>query len=149
MGTELTPLPKIRQCFYTTYALLPTTGLNEGDIGYATDTLRLYRWSGAAWQTITAPSYVSSGTYLGNSSVNRAIPHGLGVIPKLILCVLDSSLYIFLFITSINLTWQTTATMGYIGVTSPDITNFYVGNATNYNQSANLNAVNYYWVAIG
>ncbi len=50
--TETVPIPRIRRVIYDTYANLPTTGLFEGDLGYATDQLALYRWSGAAWQAI-------------------------------------------------------------------------------------------------
>ena len=59
MNTELTTIPQKRKVFYDTYANLPTTGLNIGDLGYATDRLVFYRWSGAAWQAITIHS--SSG----------------------------------------------------------------------------------------
>lgn len=46
--------------FSDTYANLPTTGVATEDMGYATDRKVLYRWSGAAWETLTI--YASSGT---------------------------------------------------------------------------------------
>ena len=57
---NLSTIPQIRQVYYDTYANLPTTNLRAGALGYATDRLMLYRWSGAAWQNITV--YSSAGT---------------------------------------------------------------------------------------
>lgn len=51
---EVTTIPKIRRVFKATYANLPTTGISAEDLGYATDQTILYRWSGAAWEAITA-----------------------------------------------------------------------------------------------
>jgi len=59
MGSEVDSIPRIRQVFYATYALLPITGVAIGDLGFATDRLVLYRWSGAAWVALTI--YCSSG----------------------------------------------------------------------------------------
>ena len=53
MGSEVTTIPQLRRVYYDTYANLPTVGVKTGDLGYATDLLVLYRWSGAAWQAIT------------------------------------------------------------------------------------------------
>lgn len=60
METELQTIPKIRAVYYDTYANLPVTNLIAGDLGFATDRIVLYRWSGAAWQPVTIHS--SSGT---------------------------------------------------------------------------------------
>ena len=53
---EVSTIPQTRQVYYTTYANLPTSGLKTGDLGYATDRLVFYRWSGAAWQAVTIHS---------------------------------------------------------------------------------------------
>jgi hypothetical protein len=52
--------------------------------------------------------------------------------------------------------WTAIIRSGYIGisgsaysVTAPDATNFYVGNASSYLNSANYSGRVYYWVAIG
>jgi len=46
-------IPFVRKVYYDTKANLDAlTGVSIGDIGYATDEDILYRWSGAAWQTI-------------------------------------------------------------------------------------------------
>lgn len=50
---EVTTIPKIIRVFYDTYANLPVTGVKTGELGYATDYKTLYRWSGAAWQTVS------------------------------------------------------------------------------------------------
>lgn len=55
MGTEISTIPKLRRVFYGTFALLPATAQEE-DLGYATDTQTLYRWSGTSWAAVTEPS---------------------------------------------------------------------------------------------
>lgn len=50
---EITTIPYTRKCFYDTYANLPIAGVKQGDLGFATDRLVLYRWSGAAWAYLT------------------------------------------------------------------------------------------------
>lgn len=152
---EVTTIPKVRRVFYDTYANLPTTGLAAEDLGYATDTARLYRWSGAAWQPITIAGATSSGYYTGNDGANRAIPHGLGVAPSIVIIASDTTatqIRCFWMIGAQGRIdcWKGSTTFGgdVLAVTVIDATNFYVGNATSYVDSANENAKNYYWVAI-
>ncbi len=59
-GTEVTTIPKQVRVFKATYANLPTTGIKAEDLGYATDRKVFYRWSGAAWESVTI--YSDSGT---------------------------------------------------------------------------------------
>jgi hypothetical protein len=149
VGTEITSIPKVRQVYYCAFADFPATA-NEGDLAYATDTLRLYRMTAGVWQPITAASATTSGSYAGNSSVNRAIAHGLGVIPKIVFIWddtdADRECEIFGAVAKI-ICFQNTPK--FLAVTAPDVTNFFVGNATAYGYSANLTGVTYYWVAIG
>lgn len=150
--TNVTVIPQKRQVFYTTYALLPTSGVNTGDLGYATDTLMLYRWSGAAWQPITPdPTTMvkgSTGTYTGDDTDNRAIPHGLGQTPKFvgILCgthnrwfaqIYDGYLYCM----------SSTPAIVFTPVNSMTPTNFYLrnGGANMANQAGET----YRWIALG
>jgi len=58
--SSVVTIPQIRNIYYTTYALLPTTNLRIGALGYATDLKTLYRWSGAAWQNITPEWYLTT-----------------------------------------------------------------------------------------
>lgn len=154
MGTEIKSIPKVRQVYYTTYAALPTTGVAIGDLGYATDTLRLYRWSGAAWQPITAVSSINSGSYTGDNSVNRAIPHGLGSIPCLVVIFNTQAVdtggdSLYHIVTGIGrIYYGGGGANSRLTVTAPDATNFYVGNATGYANTANENLITYSWVAI-
>ena len=53
MADDVITIPKLRKVISTTYALLPVTGLVDGDLGFATDKLVLYRWNGVAWKAIT------------------------------------------------------------------------------------------------
>ncbi len=86
-----------------------------------------------------------TGNYVGNSTANRAIPHNLGHTPTVV------------FITNSNYFGIMAAAIfnGYIisvgnrGVTAADATNFYVGTAGAFPDSANNNAETYKWVAIG
>nr|BEL00727.1 hypothetical protein DMOBY_05800 [Dehalococcoides mccartyi] len=59
MVDQVTVIPTVRQVYADAYASLPTTGLNTGDMGYATDRLVLYRWNGTAWSELTV--YSGSG----------------------------------------------------------------------------------------
>ncbi|KKM98164.1 hypothetical protein LCGC14_1160750 [marine sediment metagenome] len=99
----------------------------------------------------TGNARIASGTYPGNVTVNRAIAHGLGVIPKIVM-VHRSDLG-----TGFNRIVDQSAFISYVShlavikhaVTAMTDTNFYVGNATNYLQSANNTGQSYDWVAIG
>ena len=53
METGISVIPSTFQVIYTTYALFPAAA-DIGTLAYATDLGILYRWSGAAWQAITA-----------------------------------------------------------------------------------------------
>jgi hypothetical protein len=94
-------------------------------------------------------STVKTGSYTGDNTTNRAIPHGLETTPKII----------FIMGTHIDLGFLRIVTSeGYVrsiedasvhrlAVTTPDTTNFYVGNPSDYGHSAN-GEFTYYWVAI-
>lgn len=59
MSTEVKAIPNMLRVFSDTYANLPVVGVKIEDLGYATDRLALYRWSGAAWGALTR--YQGSG----------------------------------------------------------------------------------------
>jgi hypothetical protein len=86
-----------------------------------------------------------TGTYTGNDTVNRAIPHGLGRTP----C------RVFFAQIGQNLMWDLNATgqinlvgLATLAVTAFDATNFYVGNAAGYGNSANAAGNDYRWTAV-
>lgn len=89
---------------------------------------------------------IATGNYGGNNTVNRAIAHGLGVTPKVIIWQASQEVLVEVQPGTIA---EVIATEGAQTVTAPDATNFFVGNATNYFQSANANGTTYYWVALG
>lgn len=102
----------------------------------------------------TKSGAATSGGYTGDGSVNRAIPHGHASTPKFIAIVKTAAND-----NSGDMAWKICPPQARImycaggvgsslAVTTPDSTNFYVGNATNYTQSANENIVAYRWVAI-
>jgi len=104
-----------------------------------------------AYEAPTAAK-ISSGSYTGNSTTNRAIAHGLGVTPKIVLIwYRDSGLWFRIYGAYGRITWvwpQAASPSGYYAVTQPDATNFYVGNSSDYARSANWSGYVHYWVAI-
>lgn len=95
-------------------------------------------------------SVIGSGSYVGDNTVNRAIAHGLGVIPELIIFSTTS-------IATPTYSYPQKQTKGrayhdhyaiYRGltVTIMDSTNFYVGNAADYMKSGNSISKTY-WTA--
>lgn len=88
----------------------------------------------------------SSGGYAGNDTANRAIPHGLGRIPSNVYITLNGNQFAFSITNGraeiVNIG------AGFLAVTAPDATNFYVGNAGSYGVSANAAGSNYSWSAV-
>ncbi len=96
---------------------------------------------------IAARALITSGSYTGNATANRAIPHGLAAVPEIVLMsFLNSGTLYSIFKGRTVIASELGASDP---VTTPDATNFYVGNATEYNKSANVDTVSYFWVAIG
>jgi len=92
---------------------------------------------------------VATGIYTGDDTVNRAIPHTLGQTPKLILIAWAVGTMIYRIHVGLNSVIYMSPTLsGVLAVTAPNSTNFYVGNATNYNNSANMATRPYRWFAI-
>ena len=89
-----------------------------------------------------------AGTYSGNSTVNRAIPHGCGSTPKIIFIERATAVRVIILGADGLLYYHDDVYTGTYTVTIPDSTNFYVGNATSYLRTGNMNAVAYRWVAI-
>ena len=94
---------------------------------------------------------VTTGTYVGNGVQNRAIPHGLGRRPNLVIIVrVNTAGNIYLFHSSNTQMYTINATsFSMRNVTDMDDTNFYVGDNVDWDASANLDTLNYGWVAIG
>jgi len=107
-----------------------------------------FNGSGIPAEITVSAVVIATGGYTGDSTANRAIAHGLGVTPKYVTWVESGGQYV-------KMTNQDPGRIHYDRsgskhvVTAEDATNFYVGNATNYTQSANLTATTYRWVAIG
>lgn len=91
------------------------------------------------------------GSYAGDNTVNRAIAHGLGVVPTVVLICNLNSMYWFR-ISRANATilfcLQPAETSG-VSVSELNSTNFYVGATGGYLKSANASGEAYYWIAIG
>lgn len=90
------------------------------------------------------PLIARAGSYTGNDTANRAIPHNLGRTPVHIFIAQDSSN------NSMHLIYDRIlygSAANHV-VTPPNGVNFYVGNAANYAQSANGSTIPYHWVAL-
>lgn len=59
MEQLLTPIMRYTRVYSSAYADLPVVNVRPESLGYATDRLTLYRWSGVAWVALTV--YSSSG----------------------------------------------------------------------------------------
>ena len=156
-GLALTGLTDDDHTQYQKESLLTTAG----DLPYATADSTWQRLAiGTVNQLLrtnsgaTAPEWgilTASGSYTGNDSANRAIPHGLGITPKIVFLEAINFVYvIFGAVASILCLYNVsgTATWSDTVVTISDSTNFYVGNAVGYDRTANNNGTTYYWVAI-
>ena len=73
MEVKTTTINRKRLVIYDTYANFPVSGLESGDLAYATDRKVLYRWSGSAWQFITIHS--SSGGLAARPAI-ATMPNG-------------------------------------------------------------------------
>lgn len=82
----------------------------------------------------------TTGSYVGDNSDNRAIPHGLGVIPKLVL-ILGSTYRAGMLDNTMLLNVYSDANEA---VTAWDTTNFYVSQTTVY---MNVSEISYHWIA--
>ena len=79
------------------------------------------------------PVVATSGTYTGNNTANRAIPHGLARIPNLVILTDRGNGYMWRIqgIQPTIIYYHSAAAMGESGaVTAMDATNFYVGDGT-------------------
>ena len=98
---QVVAIPSVRRVVKDTKANLDAlTGLQDEDLAFGTDTTVLYRQNGAGaanWEAITtpAPTISTNGNYTGNNTVNRAIPHGLSVAPKIVLIAREGGSYQF------------------------------------------------------
>lgn len=160
MGVQTSIIPQIRKVYYSAVGDFPATGLVPYiDLAYGTDTQRLYVWDGAAWQPITpnptAFAQITSGTYTGDDTANRAISHGLGVTPRVVFIFepLGVGGYVRARITGGVAVIYSEYNAGTcaLNITIPDLNNFYIGHAADYYKSCNSafgGGVLYYWVAI-
>ncbi len=134
-----------------------------GDLPYATGASTWNRLGiGTANQLLrtnsgaTAPEWASiaigtsSGSYTGDNAQNRAIPHGLGATPKIVIIreVAGTSIWV-IFGALAGITYIVSGGVTIQPVTIPDATNFYVGITGWEAAAANSAAGTYYWVAIG
>ncbi len=91
---------------------------------------------------------IASGSFVGNNSANRAIPHGLGYTPSRVILSANSQYYNNITIQVPGWISRSMSAVDYhMAVTAADDTNFYVGNASQYNYSGNGTGITYTWVA--
>jgi len=68
MTVGSTVIPLLRAVIYTTIGAFPTSGLQIGDLGWATDREFLLRWSGTVWQSIGISSRHGLKSAIGTAS---------------------------------------------------------------------------------
>jgi hypothetical protein len=85
----------------------------------------------------------TTGSYTGDASANRAIPHGLGSAPKLIFVyhLTATARYVYMYMPATS-DWPEFDNGSYETPIAPDATNFYVKG--NMNTSSHT----YYWCAV-
>lgn len=88
------------------------------------------------------------GSYTGNDTANRAIPHGLTDTPSIVFIYTDSTYWYRIMRGLAKVLYAAAGAHGSDTVTAMDDTNFYVGKVGDYPTTANSNGVTYYWVAI-
>ena len=123
----------------------------EGEVAFDEQTHQMKAYDGTAVRTVTtsADIFVSSGSYTGNNTASRAIAHGLGHTPSIVLIKTWVGVPWFrIFGAVAQISYVTPGSQGQWAVTIPDTTNFYVGNASNYLWSANDENYTFSWVAI-
>lgn len=117
--------------------------------------------TGLKWENFPAGSAsISSGTYTGNSTSNRAVPHGMANVPRLVIIQnqTDTTMLLFYvifpgfgYILGLQLssgTWLSESTIANLAVTPMDASNFYVGHIGAYVTTANMSGKVYRWVAM-
>jgi len=104
--------------------------------------------AGADPTEISVPSSPTSGSYAGNSTENRAIPHGLGVIPKIVF-IQNATNHVGAWIVTGHAHYQRLNVDTTYATNDPDITNIYVGDTESTAEVGNETGRTYYWVAIG
>jgi len=99
----------------------------------------------------------SEGTFVGDNTANRAIPHSLGKTPQIVVLSETTGIttgHIFVIIRGRAYIFcagslAAGGESGFHAITIPDNINFHVGNVANYHTSANFGTRAYYWVAFG
>ena len=101
----------------------------------------------------TKSGAAAAGGYAGDNTADRAIPHGLPGVPSLIVIVETVA------IDGLgDMAWMICPPQSRIkilrggansslSVSTPTNTDFYIGHATSYLQTANATGTNYRWVA--
>lgn len=90
---------------------------------------------------------INYGTYAGNDVADRAIPHGLGVMPIIVWIYKDDFQK-----NGVTVKGNPDLLIGSgdaVPVTNMDSTNFHVGQAGNHADAVNAAGSNYMWYAIG
>lgn len=101
------------------------------------------------WAALPTPLMAASGLYTGNGAANRAIAHGLGVVPKFVFILLaatDGEECKFFGSAPTKNVWSNPSGGDVIIQTAMDATNFYVGDTAD---RGNADTYTYLWFAIG
>lgn len=89
----------------------------------------------------------TTGSYTGDNTDDRAIAHGLGHLPSLVVIVQTNGAIVYLVYKDEGAI-RCVTTPTYTNVQGADATYFYVGDVINYTLTANFGGQGYKWAAI-
>lgn len=93
-------------------------------------------------------SAAGKSTFVSDGTANKAIAHGLGIVPGPIL-IQRTGAYGIAVLNNGKLTYTDSASTATYDVTPADATNFYVGNVAQMDLSMNgAGAITHYWAAV-
>lgn len=110
--------------------------------------LQALNFTGSVTGLSSENAKILSSSYVGNNAVNRAIPHGLARIPQHVCINGDTGTACYAPTIINGRAYNALDTVVSYAVTSADIVNFYVGNASNFAQTGNTSNVVWQWMAI-
>lgn len=141
---------------YTHPSAPPCRAATSAQTGHAT-AAQIAKLAGIA--TGATKNAMATGSYTGNNTANRAIAHGLGVTPKLVVIIsITNAKALIGILNPLDASITSGSEFAAAGaapqintypVTAMNTTNFYVGHSGDMYLAANSNTCTYKWFALG
>lgn len=97
----------------------------------------------------TGHGKITTGSYVGDDTVNRAIAHSMGSTPEMVLLFIGGAMKHTIHKDTGEVYFSDHLLSTAYPVTALDTNNFYVGNSSHYGNSGNAAGQTYRWIAIG